>query len=309
MFKRVQYQFQREDDCDGVRMYDLVYTAGIVYNALNIVAVLMCLLGAILVFILKMRKKIVYRLALYQVVGALFLAVMDIFETTIFIKYDEDPKLYDGLCKAIGLLGMYAQWMNLLFTMWVTFHLFCFAVLHKNPKKLEAFYVVTSLLVPAVIACVPLITNTYRYSAQVDTCYIFTPNDTDHIAFIENTVLWNGPAMIFLLVSSAAMVVIVIKLANRVCWRLKYTEGDQFLKALKQLLPLAAFPFLFFIFYVPVFAFNVYSESSSTLSPNIPLLFALSVCAPMWSITSGITLIAHICVAKYLARRRTQVLY
>ena len=221
-------------------MYDLVYTAGIVYTTLNIVAVIVCALATILVFILKMCNtcKLVYRLALYQVVAALFLAVMDILETTIFINYDEDPKLYDGLCKAIGLLGMYAQWMKLLFTMWVTFHLFCFAVLHKNLKTLEVLYVVTSLLVPAVIACVPLITNTYRYSIDVDTCYISTPNDTHHIAFIENTVLWNGPAMIILLVSSAAMVAMVIKLAYRVCWRLKYeqiTEGDQFLKALNVL--------------------------------------------------------------------------
>ena len=209
--------------CDGVRMYDLVHTAGIVYTTLNIVAVIVCLLGAILVFILKMCNTIVYRLALYQVVSALFLAVMDIFETTIFIKYDKDPKLYDGLCKAIGLLGMYAQLMNLLFTMWVTFHLFSFAVLHKNLKKLEAFYVATSLLVPALIACVPLITNTYRYSIDVDTCYIFTPNDTDHIAFIENTVLWNGPAMIFSSGILRGDGCHSDKLANRVCWRLKYT--------------------------------------------------------------------------------------
>ena len=201
--------------------------------------------------------------------------------------------------------------MKLLFTMWVTFHLFCFAVLHKNLKKLEVLYVVTSLLVPAVIACVPLITKTYRYSIDVDTCYISTPNDTHHIAFIENTVLWNGPAMIILLVSSVAMIAMVIKLAYRVCWRLKYeqiTEDDHFLKALKQLRPLAAFPILFFIFFVPVFAFNVYSESSSTPSPNIPLFFTISVCVPMWSITSGMTLIAHICVAKCRANRRNHVL-
>ena len=137
-------------------MYDILYSAGIVYITLNIVAVIVCTLAAILVFILELCNKLVYRLALYQVVAALFLAVMDILETTIFINYDENPKLYDVLCKAIGLLGMYSQWMKLLFTMWVTFHLFCFAVLHKNLKKLEVLYVVTSLLIPAVIACVPL---------------------------------------------------------------------------------------------------------------------------------------------------------
>ena len=52
-----------------------------------------------------------------------------------------------------------------LHAMWVTLHLFCFAVLHKNLTKLEVLYVGTSLLVPVVIGCAPLITKTYgRYT-------------------------------------------------------------------------------------------------------------------------------------------------
>ena len=101
------FNFKGKTNASIREMYDLVYTAGIVYTTLNIVAVIVCTLAAILVFIIKMCNKLVYRLALYQVVAALFLAVMDILETTIFINYDENSKLYDQLCKAIGLLGMY----------------------------------------------------------------------------------------------------------------------------------------------------------------------------------------------------------
>ena len=289
-------------------MSDVIYTAGIVYTTLNIAAVLVCLLAAILVFKLKLCNKIVYRLALYQVLAAMFLAVIDIFETTIFINYNANPRLYNRLCKAIGWLGLYSQWVKLLFTTWATFHLFCYGVFHKNLKKFEVLYIATSLLVPAVISCVPLITNTYQYS--IETCYIYAPNDTHHIAFIENTVLWNVPAMVFLLVSSAAMFVMVIKLASRVCWISKYeklTEGDPFMKAVKQLLPLAAFPLLFFMLFIPVFVFNVTRDSSPTATPNTPLLFILTVCVPMWSITSGMTLIAHMYVANCLSKRRRHV--
>ena len=74
-------------------------------------AVIVCILAATMVFILELYNELVYRLALYQVLAALFLAVMDILETTIFINYDENPKLYDVLCKTIGLLGMYSQWI------------------------------------------------------------------------------------------------------------------------------------------------------------------------------------------------------
>ena len=51
--------------------------------------------------------------------------------------------------------------------------------------------------------------------------------------------------MAVLIAISTAMVVMVIQLARIVCSRLKYEslgEDDQFLRALKQLLPLAAFP-------------------------------------------------------------------
>ena len=152
--------------------------------------------------------------------------------------------------------------------MWVTFHLFCFAVLHKNLKKLEVLYVVTSLLVPAVIACVPLITDTYGRSPDGAYCYIYV-KENENSASIERFALWDGPAMIILLAASTAMVVMVIKLTGRVCLRSKYepiTDGDRFWKALKQLLPLAAFPILFLVFEIPIYSYIMYMQQQS---PNL----------------------------------------
>ena len=247
-----------------------------VITVTNSVSVVVCLLAAILVIILKLYKKIVYRLALYQVLASLALA------TIVLLQ---------------GVLLLYADWMKLLFTMWVTFHLFCFAVLHKNLKKLEVLYVVTSLLVPAVIACIPLITHSYGRSQDGTACYIYAFHDA---ASIEMFTLWDGPAMIFLLATSTAMVVMVIKLTGRVCLRARYepiTDGDRFWKALKQLLPLAAFPILFFFFEIPVFIFHVYATTSST--PNMALEISKSVFISLWSMTSGGTLLIHIFVVKW----------
>ena len=130
----------------------------------NSVSLLGCLVAAILEFALKLHKKIVYRLALYyQVLAGLILALAQLLQV-FEVNYLTDPKLYDRACIALGWFGMYSQWMKLLFTVWVTFHLFCFGVLHKNLKKFEVLYVVTSLILPAVIAAVPLITRSYGYS-------------------------------------------------------------------------------------------------------------------------------------------------
>ena len=97
--------------------------------AVNGISILVCLLAAILVLRLKLYKKLVYRLALYQVLSALVLASVGAMQV-MFINYDESPKLYSYFCIVKGWMEVYAQWMKLLFTMWVTFHLFCFGVLH-----------------------------------------------------------------------------------------------------------------------------------------------------------------------------------
>ena len=264
----------------------------------NSVSILVCLLAAILVFVLKLHKKLVYRLALYQVIAALVFSVAQMLQI-IMVNYQSNPEVYGSICIAIAFFVMYCQWMKLLFTVWVTFHLFCFALLHKNLKKLEVLYVVTSLLVPAVVASVPLVTHSYGYSL-IGGCYIpvYDNNSSLLVAVIETVVLWDGPSVVVLFVTSTAMFVMVIKMAHRVCWRLKYesiTDGDQYWNALKQLLPLAAFPILFFVFIIPVFVYDIY-YSFITSTPNNGLVISAYTFVVLWSVASGLTLIVHIFV-------------
>eukprot|EP00731_Ephydatia_muelleri_P038643 Em0841g1a len=175
----------------------------------NGVSVLVCLLAAILLCCLKLYKKIVYRLALYQVLSALAMASVGAAMGVVSIN---SSIIHGRVCTAIGFLGVYTEWTKLLFTMWVTFHLFCFAVLHKNLKKLEVLYVVTSLLVPALIAILPLVTHTYGLNSDGNACYIYANTS---VAFIERLALWDGPAMLMLIAASTAMVVMVTKLTSQ----------------------------------------------------------------------------------------------
>ena len=263
-------------------------------------SVLLCLLAAILVFVLKLHRKVVYRLALYQVLASLALAMVGALQA-IFVNYSKNPYIYDPICTVMGYLNLFTEWMKLLFTMWVTLHLFCFVVLQKNLKKLEVLYIVSSILGPALIAVVPLITKTYGLDTV---CYV---NLQPSIGYIEKVALWDGPAIFILLGASAAMMAMVIILTRRACRRLMYEpiiQGGQYRKALQQLLPLAAFPFLFFIFELPVLAFHIQTymhldRSYSTTMEIIDLVFF-----SLWSMTSGGTLLLHISVVGYLKTRR-----
>ena len=141
--------------------------------------------------------------------------------------------------------------------MWVTFHLFCFAVLHKNLNVARRD--VTTCSDGPVYGLSP-----FHYY-----CYIYLDTDTNNIASTERFALWDAPAMALLLAALIAMVAMVTKLARSVCWRLTYepiTDGDQYWKALKQLLPLAAFPTIFFGFIIPGFINDIYLTVHSNLA-------------------------------------------
>ena len=267
----------------------------VILCATNSVAVLVCLIAAVLVYCLKLHRSAVYRLALYQVLASLAFAIANVTEI-LFVNYYKDPEAYNRVCNAIGLLVLYSEWTKLLFTLWVTFHLFCFGVLYKNMKKFEVMYVLTSLAVPAVITIVPLVTKTYGVG-RGGKCWI---QRNSSLGIIEVISLWVGPAMFIVLATAMAMVAMVIKMTLRVCSRLEYqpiTDGNRFWKALKQLLPLAAFPILFFIFFIPELTSTLYQVITKSSSPEL-LILVTYLSYSLWNMSSGITLIVHISVIK-----------
>ena len=132
----------------------VTFPTEIIVTASNSASVLVCLLAAFLVFYLNLHKTAVYRLALYQVLASLMFATVEVTQI-VFINNKKSVDVYDQVCVAIGWMTIYARWVKIVFTAWLTFHLFCFAVLHKNMKKFEVLYVVTSVLVPVPIASVP----------------------------------------------------------------------------------------------------------------------------------------------------------
>ena len=79
--------------------YDILFTA------INCVSVLVCLLAAILVILFKLLNKLVYRLALYQVLASLAFAMVEVFEINL-INYSQSPDVYGQVCTAIGLLSL-----------------------------------------------------------------------------------------------------------------------------------------------------------------------------------------------------------
>ena len=281
----------------------------VILSSSNGVTVFVCFFAIMVTVFLGLFRQTVYRLALYQVLAALEIGMVLVAQINLLNNHSEI------FCTALAFLFTQAVWTKLILTVWVTFHLVSFAVFHKNFKKLEIFYLVTTLLLSCVIAGVPFTTKSYGLSGSW--CWIEGREDNceagqkDIKGIIEQFAIWFGPSTVILLGTALAMILMLLVLAKRSRPRSK-SEDDAITgrhlnwKALKQLLPLAAYPILFCLFNIVPLVDNVYDALHSSANDE-DLESVSALCNAGLGFSTGLALIAHIILAKHLAKNRRHV--
>ena len=198
---------------------------------------LLCLATVAVVCKQRLHKTLVYRLAMYQVLSAMeFSIIWIIASIRMFYSFS-----------AVELVVLNAvltgsSFIKLMFTVWISIHIFALAVFHKNLQRLERPYMVSSLLIPLAVTIVLLGTACGGYS---------TYNNDQIIFFIIFAVL---------VIVSLLMVVMGTILCHRACRRrnILLSEYDkQHKKALCEMLPLLLYPIFFLLLATPLFAFAV----------------------------------------------------
>lgn len=258
----------------------------VVLGSLGVVSTLICGSAVTLVFVHGLHKRLVYRLALYQVLGSLLHSVL-LSVQLAFLNYGDGP-----FCQAVAFLYNSSHWFKLLALTEVTIHLFCFAVFYKNCKKVEVPFVVLLLIVPFAISAIPFATRSYGPTAP-RWCWISLRNGTDATGPLSmQLVVWLVPAAGLLVV---AFVLVAITLSVEV-WRICCGTGTAIgplKRALKLLCPLMAYPVAFIVFLVPPLAYSaLLSAGGERYGVAIArLTYVTAVCVPMWSISSGLTLL------------------
>ena len=254
-----------------------------------------CLVALSWLFYLKLYKQFLYRLAAYQVMASLLHALLIVSQFT-FLEYNDDKY---PLCAAVGYLLLMVSWTKACFGCWVTFHLFCFAVLLKNMRKLEPLYVISSILVSIAISSIPLITGSFGPTGEW--CWIRKKTKCgarDVAGEVEQIAVWYGPLFVLLVLQCIAMVAMMITVYYRAHRKLDENVfgREQHKKAFRQLLPLVAYPILFCVLVIPTMISRVYGFASPTPNKGLALLPAIFI--PSWSFFAGITVIVHIGVVK-----------
>ena len=281
----------------------------IVKSGAGLISLIMCLIATSLVVCFRLYKYFTYRLAMYQILSLLCLSVVEVCFLSL-LNYDDDNTYQQNACKTTAFFLEYFLWINLLFTICLVFHLFCLAVCLKNFQKLEIGYVLFSILFPLLYTWIPFIHNSYGVAGAW--CWI--RNWKDDCAsrkylegIIEQFVLWYGPLFISLTLSVVAVSIILIVLAQR-AYANKNPENkfvyerNQNKKAIKELLPLLAYPVIFYVLWL----FPLINRIYNAISPNANFGFAVvhTSSESLWGFFSSCALIIHILVMRKLKKKK-----
>ena len=287
----------------------------IAMSTTSMLSTLMCIVTVIIVLSLRLYKHFVHRLALYQVLASMFVSIAQCL-LLLVINYNNST-FHIVSCQVTALLFQYTLWVKLLFTLCLVFHLFCLAVCLKNFKKLELVYILLSVLFPLLHVWIPFIHNSYGIAGAV--CWIRDWNDNCPTnkyeeGTIEQFVLWFGPLFVSLTVCVVAVGIVLSVLGWRACimnQKLLETETEPLLirqeqnrnkTALKELLPLLAYPIIFFVLALFPLIDRIYDAISSQGFYLLVLAHLITIAS--WGFFSGLALLVHILLLRIPTRQR-----
>ena len=268
-----------------------------------------CVLAVTVVCSLKLHRVFTYRLAMYQVLSALFFSFTLVLMLSL-INYNADSSPDEIFCKVQAFLNEYVFWVKLLFTISLVFHLFCLAVFLKNYRKLELFYVLFSILFPLLFSWIPFIHNNYGVAGAW--CWIRDWKDdcaTQHYleGIIEQYTLWYGPLFVSLTFSVIATIIMLLVLLWRACRQQSINQPllgtdlkNKHKETLKEVFPFLAYPVIFYC----VTLFPLIQRISDVVAKSPPFKLALVGCItnPMIGLFSSLVLIIHVLVVKVYPR-------
>ena len=272
----------------------------------------MCVIAVSAVLVLKLYKSFSYRLAAYQVLSSLFFSLSQVLTLTL-LGYN-GSEYYRVACKLDAFLIQYTIWVKLLFTSCLSFHFFCLTVCLRNFENLELLYVLISLLFPLLFSWIPFIHDLYGLAGAW--CWIKEWRHdcaSEHYfeGIMEQFLLWYGPQFITLSVLNVCFLIIPIVFAWKMYrWNnssesecLLGKEKHQKIKgAVKRLLPLLAYPIIFYVLAILPLIHRIYTAVSHF--ENYDLAMAHAVTQTSWGFFSSWALIIHILMIQGIIKKK-----
>ena len=277
----------------GQSIKDVLRPLLIVFCTSGTVCSFFCAVAIIAMVLFRLFNLLTHRLILYTLVSIFFFSLASVFQFSgLSLNFWEGE--HNGLCVLNGFLQEYSIWVMLLSTLMMTLHLtviVLFPSYYENVAKLEPFYLLFPWLFPLLVSCIPFVNHNYGVAGSW--CWIRLYNESCSLnkeGVVEMYAVWYGELIVGLILNNIALVIIGLTLCKRAY--IRNTTSLAYRKALKQTLPLLAYPITYQI--LSIFAFANRSYLAMTNGKyNKWLFYAHAVTAPSWGIFAPIFTIIY----------------
>ena len=184
-------------------------------------------------FAMKLHRKVIYRLAMYQLVSSVVLEV-SMSGDALVVRYASLAKIAAYSCL------LFLTTTKHMFNMWLTIHVFVFAVYYENKKELEPMYIITALLVPLILTLI------YVVAAVALECKFDVLNKGGGVLlFID---------LMIVALASALVLVLVITLLRRLCCTRRIRDDRYYRLALSEIVLFLGYSILTLFSTVPIYS-------------------------------------------------------
>uniref|UniRef100_A0A1X7V5J6 G-protein coupled receptors family 2 profile 2 domain-containing protein n=1 Tax=Amphimedon queenslandica TaxID=400682 RepID=A0A1X7V5J6_AMPQE len=271
----------------GQSIKDILRPLLVVYSTSGSVCFIFCLVAIAAMVIFRLFKLLTHRLILYTLVSILSYSLTSIFQFSgLWWDFWEDDE-YTDVCIFIGFAQEYADWVMLLSTLMMTLHLTVMVMLpsyYEKVAKLEPFYLIFPWIFPIFVAWVPFFHNNYGIGGSWCWIKLHRNCSFNEEGVIMMYAVWYGELIVGLILNNIALIIIGLTLCKRAY---KNTTSLDYRKALKQTLPLLAYPITYQFLSSFAIANRIYIAFTGG-KYNKWLFYAHAATAPCWGIFAPI---------------------
>ena len=262
------------NDSDGVSVA-LAKQYVAIRSPFAVAATLVYASTAALVLAARAHRMQIHRLALYlAVAGSLHAFWMCLEVIPIDLSRPDNSTVavrpgWYGACVFIAFAAQYMSFVKALIMVWICIYVFWLVVFgqQKKQRKHEVAGALVVLLVPALFTWEPFLHHSYGLDGAV--CWITGDYDPGNSSFgyIVKMAFFIAPHCLLAFVGTVLILAAIISLTKEVlCKGNSYTQRNHHWKALKEVLPLVAYPCVYYLIF---FCWLIIHFCFTSISPDM----------------------------------------
>ena len=255
-----------------------------VYCTSGSICSFLCAVAIIAMLLFRLFKTLTNRLILNTLVSIFFMSSAS--ASQFFgLRWEFWQSGHTKMCIAEGVLGEYSSWVMLLSTLMMTLHLTVMVLypsLYEKMAKMEPLYLLFPWIFPLLVSWIPFLLR--NYGVVGPWCWIQLHNENCSLnkeGIIEIYAVLYGEQIIGLILNNIALVIVGLTMCKRAY--IRNTTSLAYRKALKQTLPLLAYPITYQILSIFAIANLLYMMIHKGRY-NIVMFYAHAATSPSWGI-------------------------